>query len=663
MGRPYRNEIGRFPETYGWSMTRKIEPFAAIVRQTLRVPLVALGSGGSLSAAHFCCDWHQLATGHLARPTTPLETVSLGRTPRDTAVAVYSAGGRNKDIRTAFEVAVASEPPAAWVLLTARQSPLGDLARTASIAVVCGERPPAGLDGFLATNSLLASCVLTHRAYEESLGVASSLPPSWSEFVDSESDIEAKKLASLWAAETIVVLHGYGTRAAAMDFESKCTEAALAQVQVSDYRNFAHGRHNWLSKRGKTVVFALVAPEDAIIAHRTLDLLPQRVSSIALKIPFSGMAGGLHALIAVMRIVEAGGRAKEIDPGRPGVEKFGRKLYSLRVINDVGSPHLVRYEGLGTQAGPIQRKARKPLASFSAEERRCWRDACVAAERTLQQRDFVALVLDYDGTVVDVADRFKGPRGDILAAMTRLLREGLPIGIATGRGHSAGDELRKHLPKNLWKRVIIGYYNGSVIAPLSEKQAPPRSDVVGSELTDAFDALSRSTMIVKWAHVTAREHQITIEASDQASIEDLWDATHGALMRAGVKAQVVRSTHSIDILGRSVSKLALVTAVRDMAKASRHAAVLRIGDAAVWPGNDAELLAGWDGMSVSGANSDPEGAWNFASPGTRGVAATLEYLNALTVDRNGRAGFSPSNGALRDGRSTSIKRKPRGRKA
>jgi hypothetical protein len=40
---------------------------------------------------------------------------------------------------------------------------------------------PAGKDGFLATNSLLASAVLLGRAYEASLPAAEPLPPSLAE--------------------------------------------------------------------------------------------------------------------------------------------------------------------------------------------------------------------------------------------------------------------------------------------------------------------------------------------------------------------------------------------------------------------------------------------------------------------------------------------------
>jgi hypothetical protein len=69
------------------------------------------------------------------------------------------------------------------------------------------------------------------------------------------------KLADMWERRTTVVLHGPATRVGAIDLESKFTEAALGNLQVADWRNFAHGRHHAIS------VFAThdrVSPKRAI---------------------------------------------------------------------------------------------------------------------------------------------------------------------------------------------------------------------------------------------------------------------------------------------------------------------------------------------------------------------------------------------------------------
>lgn len=56
----------------------------------------------------------------------------------------------------------------------------------------------------------------------------------------------------------------------------------------------------------------------------------------------------------------------------------------------------------------------------------------------------------------------------MVAEVVRLLRAGVPVGVATGRGGSAGNALRKAVPERLWERVVVGYYNGGELAPLSD---------------------------------------------------------------------------------------------------------------------------------------------------------------------------------------------------
>src|SRR5207244_3270959 len=80
----------------------------------------------------------------------------------------------------------------------------------------------------------------------------------------------------LWKRPTVIVLYGPETYPAAVDLESKFTEAALGSTQLADYRNFAHGRHHWLAKRGTdTGVLAIVTDGDRELAESTLTLLPR----------------------------------------------------------------------------------------------------------------------------------------------------------------------------------------------------------------------------------------------------------------------------------------------------------------------------------------------------------------------------------------------------
>lgn len=641
MGRPYRTELSAFPETYEWALGLDVEDFAAALRRAAKLPLLAVGSGGSLSAAQFCADLHQQATGRMGRAVTPLEAVAVNLRHMGAAAAVFSAGGRNADIRMAFESVLASEPPVCWVVTGAAQSPLAQLARVSSIApLLVAQSPPVGRDGFLATNSLLAFVLQTHRAYTAAFpGIeAGALPADWSAFAGDGLSLSGAGPRQLGAATTLIVLHGYTTRAAAVDLESKGTEAGLLHVQLADYRNFAHGRHHWLAKHPETAVLALVAPEDSELAERTLKILPRSIPQSQMTIEDRGFRGGLRALVDIMRLVQEIGLAKGIDPGRPGVPDFGGKLYSLRGLELIRPTIVGTRKGVGQESAErmvarqaIERKIRRPFAAVAHEEACFWLTAYDTARAHLAAQEFAGVVFDYDGTLVAAVDRYTGPRVDVLRALTSLLERGATVGIATGRGQSAGRELRAALPSKYWARVLMGYYNASDIALLGVDSAPDRRPDVDDTLADLLAALMSSPTISRHAAITPRRRQITLEPHDTASADDLWAAAEGMVLRHAAGARLVRSGHSIDLLAPGVSKLALVDAVSMLATGAKGAPVLRIGDRARWPGNDAELLAGPDGVSVDEVSADPASAWNFAPPGVRGVEATLVVLDLLSV--------------------------------
>jgi hydroxymethylpyrimidine pyrophosphatase-like HAD family hydrolase len=238
-------------------------------------------------------------------------------------------------------------------------------------------------------------------------------------------------------------------------------------------------------------------------------------------------------------------------------------------------------------------------------------------------------VFDYDGTLVQEAERFQGPSAAVVGMLVRLLSTGGVLGIATGRGRSAREELRSQLPKATWANVVMGYYNGAVIAPLSDRTPPDRRSDVGDALQAAHTALTQSGTLLSLATITPRKLQITVEPKHAARTVEVWDAAAGALRRSSADGVMVRSSHSIDVLVPGISKLAVVEAVRRLAGVGVDAPILRIGDRAAPPGNDALLLAGLDGVSVDEVDSDPDGAWNFAAPGLRGVPATLAFCSML----------------------------------
>ena len=639
MAKPYQSEMARLSETFAWAATADIALLENAVRTATLGPLIAVGSGGSLSTAHALAWLHRLTSGHASTVLTPLESITVQH-DSNTAVWLLSASGGNVDIVNAAKGLLLREPRQLAALIGREDSRVGAIAQSHPYIDLLVYAPPSGKDGFLATNTLFGATALLTRAY----CATTSGSFSWDvdklagvvQAVDASSPlVEAWRDAArpLWDRDTTIVLHGSSGALGATDLESKFTEAAVGHLQVADYRNFAHGRHHWLAKRGdQSGVVALIADDDRDIAERTLALLPPEIPVARLTLPGSPIAANLAGLVAAMRVTDWAGQARGIDPGDPGVPAFGRRIYHLTPSRGSATP-LPR--GLTRRAAAaIERKSGQTIPHLAQNgSLGDWRSALRLFQRQLTRTAIAGLVLDYDGTVVDTRHRFSLPKPEMVQELIRILETGTPLGIATGRGRSVREAFQQVIPRSLWSRVVVGYYNGAEVGTLDDHLAPSSDQTPGPELRAVADRLLRDPELAAEATQEHRRHQLTITAGGSLREDRLWEFVQLIVREVSPEVTVLRSSHSIDVLDSTASKLRVIARVRD---AANTGSVLAIGDRGRWPGNDHELLSSPLSLSVDQTSILRESGWNLGSPGQRGTAITLEYLRALRVGDDGK---------------------------
>jgi hypothetical protein len=179
-----------------------------------------------------------------AQFTTPLDVLSVPSGLHHAGVFLASASGKNKDVLAALDACIAEEAPVVAAVTLRAESPLSKAASSYARAYVFADNVPTGKDGFLATNSLVATCVLVARAY----GFEVTLPKAWRKPIHGTIFCDR---------HMVQILYGGWGAPVATDLESKLNESALAAAQLADYRNFGHGRHLWLAKRAsETVIMA-----------------------------------------------------------------------------------------------------------------------------------------------------------------------------------------------------------------------------------------------------------------------------------------------------------------------------------------------------------------------------------------------------------------------
>ena len=352
MGKPFDSELHQIPETIAWTRQADIEVLERWAKQIAGESLYAVGIGGSFTAAKLAARLHEARGGFAAAKTTL--DFTTGTAPiRRANVMILTGAGQNRDVLSAFDYAVAAESRSLLALCATKSSVLARRAKSHWHTTVFDFALPSRHDGFLATNSLLATCLLLARAFGNDVSLVED---------KHEINLFEQQTADLVSAQrkTLLVLHSGWSTPAAVDLESKCSEAGLRAVLLSDYRHFAHGRHQWLAAHGSaSAVVAFVSPEEAELADKTLGLLPTHLPKLRLETAFRGPAATVDLLLQTFHLVAGLGRASGIDPGRPGVPPMGRQIYHLRA--QVNSS-LLRTSAANTRTIAICRKqAANPL--------------------------------------------------------------------------------------------------------------------------------------------------------------------------------------------------------------------------------------------------------------------------------------------------------------
>lgn len=631
MGKPFKKEIEESYSTINWALSQDTTLLSERIFKNLNKPLFIVGSGGSLSACHFVASIYQ-NLGCIAKAITPLELYYARFSLKNAKILFISSSGKNNDILFAFKVAIQNHADSITTVCMRKDAPLTQLANSYSVSEGFEFDIPTKKDGFLATNSLTAFFTILGK----SAGVVVNDEQTW-KIEDSFKEDIFEFVQKLKFDSTITVIYGGWSTAIAYDLESKFTEAALGSVLLADYRNFGHGRHHWFAKRKEnSAIIALVTPEEKQIAEKTLGLIPSNIPRIFLSSEKNGANCSIDLLIKAYHLVNSVGENIKIDPGRPGVPAFGSKLYHLRY-----SSFYKQFSSLKLTAEEEQsiiKKANKSSVNLlDSKEIEFWRGKYTNFKKKLSVTDFNTIVFDYDGTLCSQKERYTGISKNISDELLKLLKAGIIIGIATGRGASVRKALRTALPKQFWSSVIIGYYNGADVGHLNDDSCPNTEIKPNKKL--AFIESEIKGLGLPWTNLEMklRPHQLTIETSDNNNWETIRKiAQNLAITHSDGELQLLESSHSIDIVvGKKATKMNVVNYCKELStKTNKNNNCLTIGDKGQWPGNDFELLATPYSLSVDEVSSHPDSCWNLSEVGFSGSMATISYLNKIQLKKS-----------------------------
>lgn len=614
MGKNYKKELDSLNYIYDSAMKADIDIITGFLSKYRTCPLYGIGSGGSYSVAaafEFLC----IKAGFIAQRLTPLELGQLQYQLNKSAIVLFTAGGSNNDSKNAYRYISELEPEGVLTCCMRLNAPIKKLQRQNVHNYYYEYKMPVAKDGYLAVESSISSIVLMTRSFQSVIKDNYFVLPEHREWNSHVLDIDI--IRTVIERESIFILYGGITMPAAVDLESKFSEASLGNTQLVDFRNFAHGRHYWISdRRKKTSIIALVGKTEKKLADNTLRLLPEDIPILRVDVDDDTVEGLIDALHYSFEIVGGASQIKGFDPGKPHVEAFGKKLYHLNY--DIGKKGYMIDRRKDAYAMAAYRKAAKHqgigMLEYQKYSHIYW--------NKLIGRNYKGIIFDYDGTlhnkynISEIEER-------IFVKINELLDNHIIIGIATGRGKSVKAELREKINCKYWNNVLIAYYNGGVIGRLDDDTKPNKKDVA---MPAAFKEVISKLSI---SGIEENPYQLTLlkDELDVTSVE--FELIKEKIIEIK-DIKVMETNHSIDIIPIQSSKRNIFSACKYLEEE-----FLAIGDSGDLGGNDYELLYEDSGLSVDYVSDAINSCWNYALPGMRNLEATEYYLNMIAIHEKG----------------------------
>ncbi|MBN1330465.1 MAG: HAD hydrolase family protein [Candidatus Heimdallarchaeota archaeon] len=625
----YKTRLQEMNKAYSWVNNYCIKGLANYLKRIKENSAIIIGSGGSFSVASYISTLHSEFTSQLAKAMTPLEYIN-SKTTGDSAVIIISTSGKNQDIINTLREAIAREHKNIIVVCANPNAPLISKFSEYSTISYFNFKLPTKKDGFLAVNSVLIYGFLFLRAYYESIKKKLLLPKEFNEFYLGSSDFETfendlrNNLTNIIDRDTILVLFGNWGKFAAIDLESKYVESALGNVILSDYRNFGHGRHNWIDKKWQSSsLLAFSDKESENLLCRTFSSIPEKIPKYILKSRYSeGPLAAIELLINTFFIVDLAGVFRNVDPSSQNIPEFGRKLYHMSLTNS----ELYRYQ-IWKKEPKIAYILRKfPNFKTSTKQiQNFWIKSLEKYQTSIKKAIFGGIVFDFDGTLCSSERREIGIDDEVLNKLLNLLEHDVKIGIASGRGKSLFCDLNRKIPKEYQNNVFVGYYNGGICSYLSESidfENIPKNKHINEihTLLNADEYLKLFGIKIRF-----KPTQITIldQNIDLLTIYSYLNSRFGQ----NTKIKMVLSDHSIDIIPKTVTKTVVSDAIQN--SLTYNHSFLTIGDKGSINGNDFDLLNRDFSLSVNEVSSSPNNCWNLGPMGFRGVPITLFYLNRI----------------------------------
>lgn len=309
-------------------------PFRKKLSKLLEKNTIFVGSGGSFSASSFGEYLFMKGKGIMAKAITPYELEGWNIIPENTSIWLISQGGFNTDI---LGVALHLQDIKARnvIVLTGSQTSfLADLARENKwerVLISSTERNFVSTIGLLTQVAALSALLSSDKQLDELREYFNydNLNEKIRRYF-SESQALIAPLADMFGngknPHIIAVARGWGWPSL-VDLESKVIEGGISTIEISELKNYTHGRWMNLYGRDNRVLIIYETPEDQELVNFFKRKFT-RFSPIVVTTEKEGISGSVDLMLKTLFVANFLGKLAKKNILKPKFPKQGRGLYS-----------------------------------------------------------------------------------------------------------------------------------------------------------------------------------------------------------------------------------------------------------------------------------------------------------------------------------------------
>lgn len=587
--------------------------------------VIAVGAGPFLAVAHYFARCRTTLGLGISLVMTPMEFILSLDDAADTDIWLFGDDAHNPEMRAASRAAGSRSGGRARRIFICH-SGISDIPgefNPICLPVIDLPNGPDAIYSMVAMVSalLFASDRLTERPHGAALAstLIHSTKPVGSTF----------QLAGLNKDDRVLLLHDPQLMPFACMMEAFLWQYRMVSVHRSDFHEFACNQYRWSFLHSEpSYMLALTTCESQFIWDRLRVALPTNNRSQNIGCGDGGRYANASAMLQGLAA---------LPPSLPAVDDNARCQPFTGVDEILGVRNALDTLAANLTPAVVHKLSARHLQDPVFDENKSLSMVGKQRLRKLASARFVGIACDYDGTVVPNEPpeaRLGAPPAVLIDQLVRLVDDGILVGIATGRGSSAGARMREALPERLHSEILIGYFNGALIQTL-DVDISVNGPEEHRHVAEVTHWVASSMTVKPNAHIYAGSFQVTVLLDDILDVGRFVKQMATCPAIANGEMRLVRSQHSFDVIPSEATKLSVVRRLSERS-GNKEGHVLAIGDSGSAQGNDYELLLQPHAISVDHVCGDCEGTWSLFGNHVRGPAAFLQILQSMRVE-NGSA--------------------------